>query len=112
MKPPKAEARAAAVLPFKSASRDREPLAQFRSESFLANHASARQETLPVDQPAIEHWGRVTTNRPEILLGRVAAASVRPVTAWQILPISWRLLMLVGYAVVAYLVVLGALLAL
>ena len=100
----------AVVLPFKGPSLGSEPLAQFRSESFLADQAPENQEALPVGQPATEDWGRVTSHHPEILLGRVAAASVRPVKAWQLLPGSWRLLMLAGYAAVGYLIVLGALL--
>lgn len=110
--PKKEEAEPTAVLLFNGIHRVREPLAQFPSEMFSANQAQEPQEALPVDQPTIENWGHVTQNPPEILLGRVAAASVRPVTAWQILPAPWRVLMLVGYGAVAYIVVLGVLLVL
>lgn len=99
----------AAVLSFKGPNSAGDVLAQFRSESFLANQALENQEALPVGQSSMDSWGRVTNHRPEILLGRVAAASVRPVRAWQLLPGSWRLLMLAGYAAVAYFIVLGAL---
>ena len=105
----KAPTESAAVLPFKGPGSTGEVLAQFRSESFLADQALEHQEALPVGQSTMDSWGRVTNHRPEILLGRVAAASVRPVKAWQLLPGSWRLLMLAGYAAVAYFIVLGAL---
>jgi hypothetical protein len=46
---------------------------------------------------------------PELVVGRTAAACVHPVAAWQVLPTSWRILMLIVYTATGYLTVLSTL---
>ena len=43
---------------------------------------------------------------PAIVVGRTAAACAHPVAAWQVLPTSWRVLVLTVYTVTSYLTVL------
>jgi hypothetical protein len=49
---------------------------------------------------------------PEIIVGRTAAACVHPITAWRVLPVSWRIVVLTVYTVTSYVTVLSALVAL
>jgi hypothetical protein len=49
---------------------------------------------------------------PEIVVGRTAAACVHPIAAWQVLPASWRILVLTVYTVAGYVTVLSILIAL
>jgi hypothetical protein len=49
---------------------------------------------------------------PAIVVGRTAAACAHPLAAWQVLPASWRVLVLTVYTVTSYLTVLTALIAL
>lgn len=48
---------------------------------------------------------------PEVAVGRAAAACVHPVAAWQVLPTSWRILVLSIYTAAGYVTVLSALIA-
>ncbi len=50
--------------------------------------------------------------QPEVIIGRTAAACVHPITAWQVLPRSWRILLVTVYAGTGYVVALSALIAL
>jgi hypothetical protein len=45
----------------------------------------------------------------EVVLGRTAAACVHPITAWRVLPVSWRILVFSVYTVASYLTVLSLL---
>ena len=50
--------------------------------------------------------------QPEMIVGRAAAACAHPIAAWQVLPRSWRILILTVYAGTSYVMVLSALIAL
>ena len=50
------------------------------------------------------------SNRFEIAVGRALAVCVHPYAAWRIASIPGRVRIVIGYAVAAYLTVLGALL--
>ena len=57
--------------------------------------------------------GRWTIRQPPaVVVGRTAAACAHPVAAWQVLPASWRVVVLTVYTVISYLTVLSALVAL
>jgi hypothetical protein len=57
-------------------------------------------------------WTSIFDHDSEAILGRTAAACARPIAAWRVLSGSWRALVLLTYASVSYVVVLGILLAL
>jgi hypothetical protein len=63
-------------------------------------------------QQPTPHLLRDAFHQPAVAVGRTAAACVHPVAAWEVLPRSWRILVLTVYAVTSYLTVLGALIAL
>jgi hypothetical protein len=46
------------------------------------------------------------------MVGRTMAACAHPVTAWRLLPPSWRAVMVTAYAAASYVVVLTTLLVL
>ena len=49
---------------------------------------------------------------PAIVVGRTAAACAHPVATWQLLPASWRIVVLTVYTVTSYLTVLTILVTL
>jgi hypothetical protein len=57
-------------------------------------------------------WTSIFDHNSEAIVGRTAAACARPFAAWRVLSGSWRALVLLTYAGVSYVVVLGILLAL
>jgi hypothetical protein len=63
-------------------------------------------------QQQTPHLLRYAFHPPAVVVGRTAAACAHPVAAWQVLPRSWRILVLAVYAVTSYLTVLSALVAL
>jgi hypothetical protein len=67
--------------------------------------------------PAMIHpqratWTLISGYSSEAIVGRTVAACAHPLAAWQVLSSPWRLLVLLTYGSVSYLVVLGSLLAL
>jgi hypothetical protein len=48
-------------------------------------------------------------HRAAILLGRTLAFCAHPLAAWQLLPLSWRVVILAAYAAVGFATVLGLL---
>jgi hypothetical protein len=57
-------------------------------------------------------WTLISGYSSEAIVGRTAAACAHPLAAWRVLSSPWRLLVLLTYGSVSYLVVLGSLLAL
>ena len=57
-------------------------------------------------------WTSIFDHDSEAIVGRTAAACARPFAAWRLLSGTWRALVLLTYASVSYVVVLGILLAL
>ena len=63
-------------------------------------------------QPDPDSLRHAFRQRPEVIVGRTAAACVHPVAAWRVLPAPWRIVVLTVYAIVSYVTVLGALVVL
>jgi hypothetical protein len=57
-------------------------------------------------------WPALSGQSAEAVIGRTTAACVHPFVAWRVLSMSWRLLVLLEYAGVTYLLVLAALIVL
>jgi hypothetical protein len=85
-----------------SLSPDPGPLIQACALLVLAAMAHPQQTTI---------WSSILDHNSEAIVGRTAAACARPLAAWRMLSGSWRALVLLTYASVSYLVVLGILLA-
>ena len=75
----------------------------------LPSDGRPRGSTMPRPAPAARKVDR-PSNRVEIMIGRSLAACVHPYAAWRVSSRSGRLTILIGYTVIGYVAVLGALL--